>query len=199
MAMRLIRRTGVREARLAALVVQTQSSIGALGEVAQELRATAQEAEATTAEQSAAITETSATIEEFAVTATSIADNARAVAERRRADRRHDARHAGEGRDDRRALAVAGRAQPEDRRDPGAHQRDRRADQPARAQRRDRGCARRRGRARVRGRRDRGAQARGTLDRFDGVDPRDHRLGPGRDELDDHGDRAGHPPGARGR
>jgi hypothetical protein len=79
-AMRLIRRTGIREARLAALVVQTQSSIGALSEVAQELRTTAQEAEATTAEQSAAITQTSATIEEFAVTATSIADNARAVA-----------------------------------------------------------------------------------------------------------------------
>ncbi len=79
-AMRLIRRTTIREARLAALVVQTRSSIGALGEVAQELRTAAQEAEATTAEQSAAITETSATIEEFAVTATSIADNARAVA-----------------------------------------------------------------------------------------------------------------------
>jgi methyl-accepting chemotaxis protein len=79
-ALRLIRRTGIREARLAALVVQTRSSIGALGEVAQELRTAAQEAEATTAEQSAAITETSATIEEFAVTATSIADNARAVA-----------------------------------------------------------------------------------------------------------------------
>ena len=78
--MRLMRRTGVREARLAALVAQTRSSIGALGEVAQDLRAAAQEAEATTAEQSAAITETSATIEEFAVTATSIADNARAVA-----------------------------------------------------------------------------------------------------------------------
>jgi methyl-accepting chemotaxis protein len=79
-AMRLIRRTTIREARLSALVVQTRSSIGALGEVAQELRTAAQEAEATTAEQSAAITETSATIEEFAVTATSIADNARAVA-----------------------------------------------------------------------------------------------------------------------
>jgi methyl-accepting chemotaxis protein len=79
-AMRMIRRTAVREARLSALVVQTRSSIGALGEVAQELRTAAQEAEATTAEQSAAITETSATIEEFAVTATSIADNARAVA-----------------------------------------------------------------------------------------------------------------------
>jgi methyl-accepting chemotaxis protein len=79
-AMRLIRRTTIRETRLSALVVQTRSSIGALGEVAQELRTAAQEAEATTAEQSAAITETSATIEEFAVTATSIADNARAVA-----------------------------------------------------------------------------------------------------------------------
>ena len=79
-ALRLIRRTSLREARLAALVTQTRSSIGALGEVAQDLRSAAQEAEATTAEQSAAITETSATIEEFAVTATSIADNARAVA-----------------------------------------------------------------------------------------------------------------------
>jgi methyl-accepting chemotaxis protein len=79
-AVRLIRRTTIREARLAALVTQTRSSIGALGEVAQELRTAATEAEATTAEQSAAITETSATIEEFAVTATSIADNARAVA-----------------------------------------------------------------------------------------------------------------------
>jgi methyl-accepting chemotaxis protein len=79
-AVRLIRRTTIREGRLAALVAQTRSSIGALGEVAQELRTAAQEAEATTAEQSAAITETSATIEEFAVTATSIADNARAVA-----------------------------------------------------------------------------------------------------------------------
>ena len=79
-AFRLLRSTGIREARLAALVVQTRSSISALGEVAQELRSAAQEAEATTAEQSAAITETSATIEEFAVTATSIADNARAVA-----------------------------------------------------------------------------------------------------------------------
>ncbi|MEO8687019.1 MAG: methyl-accepting chemotaxis protein [Solirubrobacteraceae bacterium] len=79
-ALRLIRRTALREERLAALVVQTRASIGALGEVAQDLRSAAQEAEATTAEQSAAITETSATIEEFAVTATSIADNARAVA-----------------------------------------------------------------------------------------------------------------------
>jgi methyl-accepting chemotaxis protein len=79
-ALRLIRRTSLREERLAALVVQTRASIGALGEVAQDLRTAAQEAEATTAEQSAAITETSATIEEFAVTATSIADNARAVA-----------------------------------------------------------------------------------------------------------------------
>jgi methyl-accepting chemotaxis protein len=79
-AMRLIRRTSLREARLDALVAQTRSSIGALGEVAQDLRSAAQEAETTTAEQSAAITETSATIEEFAVTATSIADNARAVA-----------------------------------------------------------------------------------------------------------------------
>jgi methyl-accepting chemotaxis protein len=79
-AIRLIRRATVREGRLAGLVTQTQSSIGALSEVAQELRAAANEAEATTAEQSAAITETSATIEEFAVTATSIADNARAVA-----------------------------------------------------------------------------------------------------------------------
>ena len=78
--LRLIRRTTLREARLAALVVQTRSSIGALSEVAQDLRSAAQEAEATTAEQSAAITETSATIEEFAVTATSIAENARAVA-----------------------------------------------------------------------------------------------------------------------
>jgi methyl-accepting chemotaxis protein len=79
-AMRLIRRTRLREARLAALVGQTRASIGALGEVAHQLRAAANEAEATTAQQSAAITETSATIEEFAVTATSIADNARAVA-----------------------------------------------------------------------------------------------------------------------
>jgi methyl-accepting chemotaxis protein len=79
-ALRLIRRTSVREARLGGLVAQTRSSIGALGEVAQQLRAAAQEAEATTAEQSAAITETSATIEEFAVTAASIAANARAVA-----------------------------------------------------------------------------------------------------------------------
>jgi methyl-accepting chemotaxis protein len=79
-AIRLVRRAAVREERLAKLVAQTQSSIGALSEVAQELRAAAGEAEATTAEQSAAITETSATIEEFAVTATSIADNARAVA-----------------------------------------------------------------------------------------------------------------------
>jgi methyl-accepting chemotaxis protein len=78
-AIRLVRRASVREARLAALVAQTQSSIGALSEVAQELRAAANEAEASTAEQSAAITETSATIEEFAVTATSIAANARAV------------------------------------------------------------------------------------------------------------------------
>jgi methyl-accepting chemotaxis protein len=79
-ALRLIRSTGIREVRLAALVGQTRASIRALGEVAQDLRSAAQEAEATTAEQSAAITETSATIEEFAVTATSIADNARAVA-----------------------------------------------------------------------------------------------------------------------
>jgi methyl-accepting chemotaxis protein len=78
-AIRLVRRASVREGRLAALVAQTRSSIGALSEVAQELRAAANEAEASTAEQSAAITETSATIEEFAVTATSIAANARAV------------------------------------------------------------------------------------------------------------------------
>jgi hypothetical protein len=79
-AIRLVRRVGKREAHLAALVTQTRSSIGVLGEVAQELRAAAQEAEATTAEQSAAVAETSATIEELAVTATSIADNAHAVA-----------------------------------------------------------------------------------------------------------------------
>jgi methyl-accepting chemotaxis protein len=79
-AIRLVRRASVRERRLAELVDQTQSSIGALSEVAQELRAAATEAEASTAEQSAAIAETSATIEEFAVTASSIAENARAVA-----------------------------------------------------------------------------------------------------------------------
>jgi methyl-accepting chemotaxis protein len=79
-AIQLIRRGAVRERRLAALVAQTQASIGALSEVAQELRAAASEAEASTAEQSAAIAETSATIEEFAVTAKSIAENARAVA-----------------------------------------------------------------------------------------------------------------------
>jgi methyl-accepting chemotaxis protein len=79
-AIRLVRRASVREERLVALVAQTRSSIAALSEVAQELRAAANEAEAATAEQSAAITETSATIEEFAVTATSIAANARAVA-----------------------------------------------------------------------------------------------------------------------
>ena len=78
-AIRLVRRIGTREAHLAAQVEQTRSSIGVLGEVAQELRAAAQEAEATSAEQSAAVAETSATIEELAVTATSIADNARAV------------------------------------------------------------------------------------------------------------------------
>jgi methyl-accepting chemotaxis protein len=78
-AIRLVRRAGVRERRLAALVAQTQSSIGALSEVAGELRAASNEAEASTAEQSAAIAETSATIEEFAVTASSIAANARAV------------------------------------------------------------------------------------------------------------------------
>jgi methyl-accepting chemotaxis protein len=80
-AIRLIRRAAVRESRLAALVAQTRSSIGALGEVAQELRTATTEAEASTAEQSAAITETSATIEEFAVTASSIAANTRAVSE----------------------------------------------------------------------------------------------------------------------
>jgi methyl-accepting chemotaxis protein len=79
-SIRLVRRASVREGRLGALVAQTRSSIGALSEVAQELRAAANEAEAATVEQSAAITETSATIEEFAVTATSIAANARAVA-----------------------------------------------------------------------------------------------------------------------
>jgi methyl-accepting chemotaxis protein len=78
-AIQLVRRAGVRERRLAALVAQTQSSIGALSEVACELRAASTEAEASTAEQSAAIAETSATIEEFAVTASSIAANARAV------------------------------------------------------------------------------------------------------------------------
>jgi methyl-accepting chemotaxis protein len=80
-AIRLIRRAAVRESRLASLVAQTRSSIAALSEVAQELRAASTEAEATTAEQSAAITETSATIEEFAVTASSIAANARAVSD----------------------------------------------------------------------------------------------------------------------
>ena len=78
--LRLIAHIGEREARLARLVVKTRSSIGVLGEVAQELRAAAQEAQATTAEQSSAVAETSATMEELAVTATSIADNARAVA-----------------------------------------------------------------------------------------------------------------------
>ena len=198
-AVRLIRRTTIREARLAALVTQTRSSIGALGEVAQELRAAAQEAEATTAEQSAAITETSATIEEFAVTATSIADNARAVAgaAEQTGDTMRDMQEKVETIAER-SLSLGERSQKigEILR---AHQRDRRADQPARAQRGDRGSARRRGRPRVRGRRRRGAQAGRALDRLDRVDPADHRLGPGRDELDDHGDRAGHAPGARGR
>jgi Methyl-accepting chemotaxis protein (MCP) signalling domain len=80
-AILLVRRIGVREARLASLVDQTQSSIAVLGEVAQGLRASAQEAEAMTAEQSAAVAETSATIEELAVTAKSIADNARSVSQ----------------------------------------------------------------------------------------------------------------------
>ena len=80
-AIRLVRRIGVREARLASLVDQTQSSIAVLGEVAQGLRASAQEAEAMTAEQSAAVAETSATIEELAVTAKSIAENARSVSQ----------------------------------------------------------------------------------------------------------------------
>ena len=79
-ALRLISRIGERESRLTKLMDQTKSSIGVLGEVAQELRAAAQEAEATTAEQSSAVAETSATIEELAVTASAIADNARAVA-----------------------------------------------------------------------------------------------------------------------
>jgi methyl-accepting chemotaxis protein len=77
--LRMIRRLDQRESRLSLLVGQTRSSIGVLGEVAQELRAAAREAEATAAEQSAAVAETSATIQELAVTATSIADNTRAV------------------------------------------------------------------------------------------------------------------------
>ena len=99
----------------------------------------------------------------------------RAPCGRSRADRRHDARHAGEGRDDRRAVALARRALAEDRRDPRADQRDRRADEPAGAERRDRGRARRRCRQGLRGRRRRGAQAGRALDPLDRVDPGDHR------------------------
>jgi hypothetical protein len=79
-ALRLVRRIGEREARLARLVEQTITSIGVLAEVVEEMRAAAREAEASTAEQSTAVAETSATIEELTVTAGSIADNARAVA-----------------------------------------------------------------------------------------------------------------------
>jgi len=79
-ARRLIVRIGQREAGATRLVAKIRSSIGVLGEVAQELRSAAQEAQATTAEQSSAVAETSATMEELAVTATSIAENARAVA-----------------------------------------------------------------------------------------------------------------------
>ena len=104
-ALRLVGRMGRREENLQDLVGHVRSSIGVLGEVAQELRAAAQEAAAATAEQSAAVAETSATIEELAATATVDRRQRPRGLGRRRADRRHDARHAGEGRDDRRALA----------------------------------------------------------------------------------------------
>ncbi len=113
-ALRLVKRIAEREATLkdqiattASMILQVRTTSFVLGGVANELRAAAGESAAATAEQSAAVAETSATIEELAVTATVDCGQRACGRGGRRADGRHDARHAGEGRGDRGALAVA--------------------------------------------------------------------------------------------
>ena len=163
LAVRLLRRASHREQDLTTalgrlsdrddLLARLRSTSAVVGEVTGELRLAAKNASAATSEQSSAVAETSATIEELATTAGSIADNAHAVAKvaERTGDTMRDMQE--QGRDHRPARALAGRAGAEDRRDRRADQRHRGADQPARAQRRDRGGQGRGGREGLRGRR----------------------------------------------
>ena len=89
-------------------IEQIRSTAAELAGAAGAMRAAASHTASATSEQSAAIAEAASTIEELNATAASIADNARAGSTRGGADRRHDARHAGAGRGDLRALADAG-------------------------------------------------------------------------------------------
>ena len=128
-----------RDAERDGLLARLRATSGVLSRVAGELRDAVRNAAAATSEQSAAVTETSATIQELAATAGSIADNSHAVAEaaQRTTETMRDMR--GEGGHDRRPGAVPGGAGAEDRRDPRADQRHRRADQHPGAERGDRG------------------------------------------------------------
>ena len=187
------------------LVEQIRSGGEQITASAGELLATAEEHAASATQQSSAVAETTSTIEELAATAAQIADTAESVA-------RYAAetlRHAEDGRTavatsvaamdaiaDRvdsiatRALSLGEKGQ-EIGRILERHRRPGRPDQPARAQRRDRGRPRRRARSRLRRRRLRGAQARRALPGVGRSDPGDRHPDPGRDQRDHPGQRGG--------
>ena len=172
-------------ANLRLLVEQIRGGGDQLSQSAGELLATAEEHAASATQQSSAVAETTSTIEELAATAAQIADTAESVAryaaetlryaedgrvavdgvgERHGLDRRP-------GRLDRDPRPVARREEPGDRPHPRGHRRPRRPDEPAGAQRRDRGGACRRARPRLRRRRRRGPQAGRAGPGVDRADP----------------------------
>ena len=155
----LVLSTSVNQAleSLRSLVEQVRAGGEQISASAVELLASAEEHAASATQQSSAVAETTSTIEELAATAAQIADTAEAVARYAAETLRHaeegrtavaasvarDGPDRRPGRLDRRTGAVAGREEPGDRPDPRGHRRPRRPDQPARAQRRDRGRPRR--------------------------------------------------------
>ena len=140
---------------LRALVTQIRTGGEQIGAAASDLLTTAEEDAASATQQSSAVTETTSTIEELAATAAQIAETSEAVARYAAETLRHaddgraavqssvecDGHHRRSGRLDRGAGTVARGEEPGDRPDPRGHQRPRRPDQPAGAQRRDRGGA----------------------------------------------------------